>query len=101
MPEAGPTLYREYAPPRDLAQFVECFWTGTGGGATATAVLPDGCIDIVFSASGGLRAVGTMTAPQRFAIPIGEQVTGVRFLPGAAPHFLGGIVRELTDDTAP
>jgi AraC-like DNA-binding protein len=92
--------YREIAPPAPLAPFIECFWTGTGAGESR-AVLPDGCIDIVFSARTGLRAVGTMTAPRHFTIPAGEQVTGVRFLPGAAPHYLGSTVAELTDQNPP
>jgi hypothetical protein len=48
-----------------LARGVECFWTlQINRRAPAYPVLPDGCVDIVFSRPGELRVVGAMTRPQ-------------------------------------
>ena len=61
--------YRELDPPPALRPWVAAFWTweGTGG---AHRVLPDGCIDVLFSLRRGgtsessrLEVVGTMTRP--------------------------------------
>jgi hypothetical protein len=50
--------YCEYQPAACLSQFVEGFWSIETLTATDTGVPPDGCVDIVFSPSLGLRAVG-------------------------------------------
>jgi AraC-like DNA-binding protein len=92
--------YREYAPAR-LAEFVDCFWTIRGTGvpdAPPNRVLPDNCMDVIFdfTESGGPRIVGAMLE----AIVLREEGTidmlGVRFMPGAAPLFLGVAASELT-----
>ena len=64
-------------------------------------VLPDGCVDIVFSPSTGLRVVGAMTACQVYQLQGGEPVVGIRFRPGAAGRFLGAAPSELTDRLIP
>jgi AraC-like DNA-binding protein len=64
-------------------------------------VLPDGCLDILFWAEGGLRAAGTMTRRQIVALPPGARFAGIRFRPGMAGRFLGIAPRELTDRSAP
>jgi AraC-like DNA-binding protein len=58
-------------------------------------------LDIVYSAYGGLIAVGAMTTERRFAIPMGEQVTGVRFRPGMARALLRIQADELTNGIVP
>ena len=57
-----------------------------GGGAR---ILPDGCIDVVFSPSRGLRLVGANTVAFISDVAPGEPVIGARFRPGAAPALLG------------
>jgi hypothetical protein len=53
--------YRERSPSAALAPYVEAFWTiDTPSGAPSHRVLPDGCMDLLFDASGG-RIVGAMT----------------------------------------
>jgi AraC-like DNA-binding protein len=64
-------------------------------------VPPDGCLDIVYDRGGGLRAIGTMTAEQRFDYPAGAGLAGIRFRPGVARAFLGASAAELTDGSAP
>jgi AraC-like DNA-binding protein len=65
------------------------------------AVRPDACLDIIYSRETGLQAVGTMTVEQRYDIPAGTAMTGVRFLPGMAGEFLGVSPARLTDRTVP
>ncbi|MGC9970359.1 MAG: helix-turn-helix domain-containing protein [Bryobacteraceae bacterium] len=95
-------MYREYHPGPALAPFAECLWSvETRDHALAHLVLPDGCLDILFWAEGGLRAVGTMTRRQVVPLPPGARVAGIRFRPGVAGRFLGIAPRELTDGWAP
>lgn len=128
--------YREHVPHPALRRYVECYWSVRGGGpvvAGATRggpvdhatngdparalgtdavdrVLPDGCMDAIFSLSGpddpdrGLPtatsiAVGTMTEP--LAVPRAPEahLWGVRFRPGAGAAFLGTRAVELTDSS--
>ncbi len=94
--------YREQPPSPALARWVECGWfLEADTAATGHRVPPDGCLDIVYDRRNGLRAIGTMTAEQRFDFPEGAYVTGIRFRPGMAGSFLGVSPEELTDASAP
>jgi AraC-like DNA-binding protein len=94
--------YREFAPSPRLAADVECFWSLEAGEARpGYPVLPDACVDIVFSRPGELRAVGTMTRPQRFDLPAGQFVCGVRFRPARSYSFLRVPGPVLTDQSVP
>ncbi len=93
--------YREQAAPQGLARWVEClWWLEIGERIAGYPVAPDGCLDIVYSREDGLRAVGTMTAEQRFHLAAGSRIMGVRFLPGMAGAFLRTAAAELTDRQA-
>jgi AraC-like DNA-binding protein len=59
-------------------------------------VRPDGCLDIIYSREGGLSAIGAMTAEQRYDLPAGTRMVGVRFRPGMAGPFLRAAPAELT-----
>lgn len=89
--------YREFQPPEALAAFVERFWTvETGDAPVRYAVLPDGCLDIVYRSDGLLRAVGAMVAPSLVELPARARLTGVRFRTGMARPFLCAPLGELT-----
>jgi AraC-like DNA-binding protein len=94
-------MYREHALPAPLRPFVDALWSGRAEVAGEYPVLPDGCIDIVFSPGGGLRVVGTMTTVQSFTLPAGEELAGVRFRTGAAGLFLHAAPGEFTDRSEP
>ncbi|GGW64059.1 AraC family transcriptional regulator [Streptomyces lucensis JCM 4490] len=72
-------------------------WTNTPAGADAGArpVLPDGCMDLLWS-EGRLLVAGPDTRPY---LPGGPARTwaGVRFFPGTAPALLGVPAHELRD----
>lgn len=95
--------YCEFAPPPHLAPFVECFWVSlTAAPVREHTVLPDGCMDIVFTRVKGeprrLEIVGAMTEPHRIPLPSECLTIGVRFHPGMAPGFLGAGAHEITDN---
>lgn len=94
-------MYREHSAGAALSRWVECGWTFESQVAEDHAVLPDGCLDIVYSAELGLCAVGTMTREQRFRMSPGTAVAGVRFRPGLARQFLQAPPAELTERIAP
>ena len=97
--------YREISPGARLARYVECYWSGEDSRGTPDhCVLPDGCVDILFSARNGeplgLSVVGLMTTRQKFDLPAGQSFFGVRFRPGMATAFIPEAAR-LNDKMEP
>lgn len=100
--------YREIHPSPALAPYVDAFWAWQDGTDGANRVLPDGCVDVIFSLHRGpttdasrLFAVGAMTRPlvySRRGVPL---LLGVRFRPGRAASFLGCPAAEITDLSPP
>jgi AraC-like DNA-binding protein len=93
--------YREHPPPPALCERVACFWSITApAGAPGHRVLPDGCVDILFDASGPPVVVGAMTrAIVTQATTRPTELLGVRFRPGEAAAVLGVSLRELSNGT--
>jgi len=96
--------YREIPPSARLRHYVECYWSQSQQGPGDHLVLPDGCVDILFSRSGGepasLATVGLMTSPLRVPARAAQSYFGVRFRPGMASAFIPG-AELLTDETRP
>jgi AraC-like DNA-binding protein len=87
--------YREIRPGGRLARYLECYWFRQDPpGGCAHRVLPDGCVDILFTRHGeepaGLDVVGLMTAPMEVAPAGGRSFFGIRFQPGMASAFVPG-----------
>ena len=98
-------MYREIIPKRELQPFVECFWTSRteGGAVSATRVLPDGCVDLIFDLTPGFETafwVGTMTRTVVVETSRPRHLLGVRFHPGGAKGLLDLPLKELTDRRA-
>lgn len=91
---------REHCRPTVLAAWLDCVWERTAGGE-ADRILPDGCIDVVFSADRGLRLVGANTVAFISDVASGEPVIGARFRPGAAPALLGIAAEPVLDQRPP
>lgn len=92
--------YVERAPPADLAAAVACSWTlttGTGG----MALVPDGCLDLLWIGGGRFVVCGPETSAWRTALPPGVDAVGVRFRPGVAPSALGIPAVALRDVRVP
>lgn len=88
--------YRELQPPGELARHVACLWWRTG---PSDRVLPDGCVDLVWT---GRRLVVAGPATRAVAPDIdpGEVTLGVRFRVGSAGVALGLPASELLDRSA-
>lgn len=90
--------YREVAPPAHLRDAVICFWHRAGSSAPeSSAILPDGCIDVIWIGELPPFVAGPMTTAVASGVASGEGVLGVRFRPGVAPAMLGVGARELCD----
>src|SRR6266498_460424 len=100
MPETQPD-YREEPARAELGEFVRAVWSLDSAGRTTEAVLPDGCIDIVWRDGFGLVCAGPDTGPVTVQRPAAATVIGVRFRPGAAPAMLGVPADALRDLRTP
>ena len=92
--------YTEHHVDGQLGQWVECAWTRDGPDGH-DRIVPDGCMDLIWSDHGGLTAVG----PNRtaFIAPLrpGGLVVGVRMHAGAAPPVFGVPAPALLDGSLP
>jgi AraC-like DNA-binding protein len=85
--------YREHPAGPALSPWVECLWERIGDAQEAAQpvrVLPDGCIDVIWTPGGGAQLVGANTTA--FVSDMGrggQRVVGARMRPGAAPALLG------------
>jgi AraC-like DNA-binding protein len=93
--------YREFTPVPTLAPWLECLWERTGDGGAPVRVLPDGCIDIVWTESSATRLIGPNTTAFLAPVAAGRRVVGVRLRPGAAPALLGVDAERLRDRRLP
>jgi AraC-like DNA-binding protein len=96
--------YKEIPSSARLRRYVECYWSRSQEEAGEQVVLPDGCVDILFSRIGGeatgLATVGLMTTSIRVQRAPAQSFFGVRFRPGMAASFIPG-AELLTDQTRP
>ena len=79
--------YRELGAPPALVGLVECVWVDTAAADAAHEVLPDGCMDLVWTGA-QLLVAGPDTVAQHGRRTRGVTVAGLRFLPGALPSLL-------------
>jgi AraC-like DNA-binding protein len=93
--------YLEHAPPAELMPWLACIWERRGVAGPPVRVVPDGCIDVVWTEGSGAQVVGPNTTA--FLVPVtpGARVVGARMLPGAAPALLGIRAEELRDGRVP
>lgn len=77
-------VYREIAPPAVLADRVVCVWTLEVGAEThRQRVLPDSCMDVIYTSNAGTRLIGSATAAETVTLAASTRLLGVRFQPGA------------------
>ena len=72
-------------------------WSRTVPAAGGTRVLPDGCMDLIWSSRVGLFVAGPDTTAQLARSSAGERFVGLRFPPGVGPAVFGVAAHELTD----
>lgn len=94
--------YREYPPPPALRGLAPCAWRATvrGGSQHVQRVVPDGCMDLIWTGT-ELMVAGPDTGA--FLIPQapGSVVTGLRFAPGVAPTLLRTPASAVRDQRMP
>jgi AraC-like DNA-binding protein len=95
--DASDSGYRELGPHPQLRDYLACVWSMSPQRSQDDAILPDGCMDIVWRAGIGLRVAGPDTRPIAVSRTPGRTVVGVRFRPGSAPPMLGVPASELRD----
>lgn len=90
--------YRERRPTAVLDAHFQCLWSNTlqPDGACLPAIVPDGCVDIVWI-DGELIVAGPDTAVALSALKPGSVVIGARFRPGGASRWLGVPMSEIVD----
>ncbi len=77
--------YGEHPVGGALGAWVECVWRRSGAERPDgyERIVPDGCMDLIWSEAGGLIVVGPNTTAFLSRLPPGAAVTGVRLHPGA------------------
>jgi AraC-like DNA-binding protein len=95
--------YREFPVADSLSPWAECLWVRVGGGGPDgyARIVPDGCMDLLFSQRAGLVAVGPNTTAFVSPLGAGDSVLGVRLHPGAAPPLFGVRAPTLLDGRVP
>lgn len=88
--------YCEARPWAELQPHFQCVWTSVlpADHAGAIAVVPDGCVDVLWRA-GRLLVVGPDITAARPDLAPGAAVLGARFQPGAALPWLGLPMSEI------
>jgi AraC-like DNA-binding protein len=100
----GRAHYRERPAPSGLG--LACVWSqSVSGDATESyvqRVVPDACIDLIWSDwAGDVHVAGPDTGPFLAGIPPGGRLVGVRFKPGLAAAVLGVPADALTNGRIP
>ncbi len=93
--------YREHPPATALAPWLACAWERRGDGGAPVRVLPDGCIDIVWTEGRGAQVAGPNTRAFLVGLQAGVRVAGVRMRPGAGAALLGVDAGALRDAHIP
>ncbi len=90
--------YREHPAPAALSPWLICTWERIADDGPPVRVLPDGCIDVVWSPAAGTRIVGANTTAFISPVAAGEPVLGARMRPGGAPALLGIAAESVRDE---
>jgi AraC-like DNA-binding protein len=85
-------VYREWAT--GLAGAVA--WSRVVDAPRTHRILPDGCLDLIWS-DGQLLVAGPDTVAHELSSPAGRVYAGLRFMPGTGPSVLGVPAHELRD----
>lgn len=94
--------YSEVLPLEALRPHFRCMWSHatTGPHAMRLAVVPDGCVDLLWRAD-KFVVVGPDVVAARPMLAAGKTVVGLRFQPGAASQWLGLPMSAIVGQTVP
>jgi AraC-like DNA-binding protein len=77
-------------------------WTAVRGPDTGTSrILPDGCMDLIWSSRDGLLVAGPDTVAHLVTGRVTERYVGLRLPPGTGPAVFGPPANELRDQRVP
>lgn len=79
----------------ELATDLVCGWTASVGGTHA--LVPDGCVDALWTSQGAVWFCGPETHAWTFTMPPSVRAVGMRFRPGVIGGALGLDVAEMRD----
>lgn len=97
---SGAACYRELPAPADLSWSVACTWIHVvGRPALPTAIVPDGCADVIAIDEAAALAVGPDAQTRTVALGDATLVLGVRLRPGAARAVFGCPAHLLLGET--
>jgi AraC-like DNA-binding protein len=98
-PNTWVVSYREHRVDADLGRWVECVWERAGRGRPDgyERIVPDGCMDLIWSDRTGVIVVGPNTTAFMAPLEPGSAIAGVRLHPGAAPSLFGVAAPALRD----
>ena len=91
--------YTSVATGREFSSTLVTAWSARTAGERL--ITPDGCVDVLWLASGHAVLCGPETTPWRARLPPGTAAVGVRFRPGVAGSILGFDAHELVDQRVP
>jgi AraC-like DNA-binding protein len=101
--DVAPMAYRERPAPPGLG--LACVWSQSvprDAAPYVQRVVPDGCVDLIWSDwDGQIHVAGPDTGPFLADIPPGGRYVGVRFRPGLAPPALGVPADAVRDGRVP
>ncbi|MGH3911026.1 MAG: DUF6597 domain-containing transcriptional factor [Pseudonocardiaceae bacterium] len=92
--------YREEPAPAGLVGLVACVWRDQAATRREQRVLPDGCIDLIWT-DGAVYVAGPDTGAFVVTQEPGQPITGLRFHPAAAPGVLGVPAHVVRDQRVP
>jgi AraC-like DNA-binding protein len=91
--------FSPYAPSPDIGNLLACRYVAVSAGHHD--LIPDGCMDLVWSPRLGAVLCGPDTHAWSFDLPAGEPVAGVRFRAGAAASVFRVEAASLVDRRVP
>ncbi|MGZ4772094.1 MAG: DUF6597 domain-containing transcriptional factor, partial [Ilumatobacteraceae bacterium] len=91
--------YREFAAPG--SRVVVCTWLRHHDGEGIVAVVPDGCVDLIWRSDGQLLVAGADTTRKDHALDPGLVLVGVRLRTGCAGAVMGPPMTDLLDHLVP
>lgn len=94
------TLYVPTTAPPELADDLVTTWVARFDG-TPYALVPDGCVDLLWIDNGTGWLCGPETSGWATALPAGTEAVGVRFRPGRAREVFGLDTTEIVDRRVP
>ncbi|WP_329109955.1 helix-turn-helix domain-containing protein [Micromonospora sp. NBC_01699] len=92
-------MYREV--PSARVRGAVLWWSTSPSWTTPVRILPDGCMDLIWSQRHGLLVAGPDTTAQVGTASPGERYVGLRFPPGTGPAVFGLPAYELRDRRVP